>query len=237
MPHILQRIGAGIIRFAGWTALLLFLAAWLGLPWPVYRWLNSDGLASPRPDPDVIVMMGGGGIPSESGLTRAWQTAEEAHRYPSARVMVAMPFEPGESATNRGAVVRELILRGVPEHRLDQEGAGRHTREQAGLVRAMLGARADAQAILIVTSPEHLRRSVLAFRKAGFDTVMGQGVEYQRLEAAVEITEPASPGISPGNWVGGSLMLRYRIWDNLILEIKVLRELAALAYYRAQGWI
>ncbi len=237
MSLLFQRAGRGLIRTFGWTALGLFLAAWLGLPWPVYRWLSGDGRALPRPDPDVIVMMGGGGIPSESGLTRAWQAAVEARRHPAARVIVAMPYEPGEGATNRGAVQRELILRGVPEHRLDQEGAGRHTREQAVRVRAMLGPGGETGVVMIVTSPEHVRRSVLAFRRAEFRNVVGRGVEYQALEAELDYGGAGRSALDPDAWIGGSLMLRYRIWDNLVLEIKVLRELAALVYYKARGWI
>lgn len=221
----------------GVLLLLALLSALLGLPWPVYRWLHTVDTGA-EGIPDVIVMMGGGGIPSESGLPRAWQTAREAARFPKARVLVAMPFEPGESATNRGSVLRELALRGVAESRMDQEGQGRNTREQAQRVRAMLDGREGSVRLLVVTSPEHVRRSVLAFRKAGFAQVRGRAVQYQPLKADLVYGDP--PGVknlSSDSLVGHSLMLRYTFWDNLLLEIKVARELTALAYYKAKGWI
>lgn len=227
----------GALQALGAVMALAILAALLGLPWPVYRWLYEVD-AGVDGAPDVIVMMGGGGIPSESGLTRAWQTAREAARFPKARVVVAMPFEPGEGGTNRSAVVRELMLRGVSEARLEQEGQGRHTREQALRLRAMLEGRQDQVRVLVVTSPEHVRRSVLAFRKAGLAKVRGRPVLQQELKADLVYGEkPSLKDLKSDSLIGHSLMLRYRFWDNLLLEIKVARELAALAYYKAKGWI
>lgn len=237
VPNWLSCLFQWSLRLCGWAFIIVILAALSGLPWPVYHWLSEVG-GEPPGTPDVIVMMGGGGIPSESGLTRAWQTAREAARFPKARVIVAMPYEEGESATNRSAVQRELILRGVSESRLSQEGEGRHTREQAEFVRKIFEEREDRTRLLIVTSPEHVRRSVLAFRKAGFAHVRGRGALNQSITAdltyreTVELLQKPSSSI-----VGRSLTLRYRFWDNLIIEAKVARELTALVYYKVKGWI
>ncbi|HMP76472.1 MAG TPA: YdcF family protein [Kiritimatiellia bacterium] len=236
-PSLLRRLNNAIVLIAGYVFIFLLLAALLGLPWKAYNWLSMSGEVH-EGTPDVIVLMGGGGIPSESGLTRAWQTAREAARYPKARVIVAMPYEEGEGPAKRGAVQTELILRGVSESRLDQEGKGRHTREQAELVHAMLKGQADKTRVMVVTSPEHVRRSVLAFRKAGFVHVRGRAVFSQELQADLAYGgEPKLEKPSAEALVGNSMMLRYRLWDNLLLEIKVTRELVALAYYRLKGWI
>lgn len=237
MKAFLARMFRGVLQTAGAVFILLLLAAVLGLPWPVYRWLG-DVKTEVEGTPDVIVMMGGGGIPSESGLVRSWQTAREAARYPKARVLVAMPYEPGEGATNRSAIQRELILRGVAEHRLDQEGQGRHTHEQAVRVREMLDGREDKLRLMIVTSPEHVRRSVRSFQKAGFVHVRGRAGWSESIEA--DLTYGAEPSVtkpSASDWVGHSMTLRYRLWDNLGLMIRVSRELTALAYYKVKGWI
>lgn len=236
-PNWLARQFQVFLKCCGVVSLCAILAALLGLPWPVYNWLSLVG-SDAEGTPDLIVMMGGGGIPSESGLTRTWQTAHEAARFPKARVLVAMPYEPGENATNRSAVQQELILRGISEYRISQEGEGRYTREQALLVRKMCEGREDKIRLLIVTSPEHVRRSVLAFRKAGFANVRGRGVLNQELKAELlygEEFDPFKP--SADSVVGHNLTLRYRFWDNLVIEVKVARELAALVYYKAKGWI
>ena len=236
-PSLWRRLTRAVVQAAGYTFLFLLAFALLGLPWPVYNWLAMARDVH-EGTPDVIVMMGGGGIPSESGLTRTWQAAREAARYPKARVIVAMPYEEGEGPSNRSAIQRELILRGVAESRLDQEGRGRHTREQAVLVHEMFKGQADKVRVMVVTSPDHVRRSVLAFRKAGFDHVRGRAVFSQELQADLAYGgEPKLDKPSADALIGNSMMLRYRIWDNLQLEVKIARELVALAYYRVKGWI
>ncbi len=233
----MKRVIDAIVRFVGWTTIFLLMAALLGLPWKVYGWLGRD-IGGYEGAPDVIVMMGGGGIPSESGLMRTWQTAREATRFPRARVLVAHPIEEGESDKSPNPIVKELVLRGVSESRIFREGKGRHTREQADRARELLDGMEDRVRLLIVTSPEHMRRSLLSFKKAGFTHVRGRAVMPQAIEADLsyggeaDATKPSAESL-----VGHSLMLRYRLWDNLGLTIRVSRELAALAYYRAKGWI
>jgi uncharacterized SAM-binding protein YcdF (DUF218 family) len=233
----MKRFLNAIVRLAGWTFILIMLSALLGLPWKVYGWLARD-IGGFEGAPDVIVMMGGGGIPSESGLMRTWQTAREAARFPRARVLVAHPIEEGESDENPNPIVRELVMRGVAESRIFREGKGRHTREQADRVRELLDGMEDRVRLLIVTSPEHMRRSVLSFKKAGFIHVRGRAVMPQPVEANLAYGgEQDGKKPSAESIVGRSLMLRYRIWDNLGLTVRVSRELVALAYYRAKGWI
>lgn len=231
-----RRWWSGFLMACGAGLLLFVLVALLGLPWPVYAWLGRN--PSPlKGDPDYIVMMGGGGVPSESGLMRCYQTALMAGQYPRAHVIVAMPLEAGEDDEHPSTVVRELMLRGVVIERITQEGRGRHTREQAVRVRELTKRSGREPVVLLVTSPEHMRRSCLSFRKAGFTSVHGSSVFGQNLEADLNYDASASGGRRIVPNVGGSLMLRYRFWDNLIVEIKVLRELTALFYYQVKGWI
>lgn len=226
-----------VLRLFGALFLIVLISAVLGVPWKIYGWLGRD-IGAFEGAPDVIVMMGGGGIPSESGLMRTWQTAREAARYPKARILVAHPMEEGESEDNPNPIVKELMMRGIPASRIFREGKGRHTREQADRARELLDGMEDRVRLLIVTSPDHLRRSILSFQKAGFKYVRGRGVAPQEINA--DLSYGAEPDIrrpSAESIVGHSLMLRYRIWDNLGLTVRVTRELMALAYYRAKGWI
>lgn len=233
----MKRVFDFLLRLLGAFFLLVLITAAVGLPWKIYRWLGKD-LSSYEGAPDVIVMMGGGGIPSESGLMRSWQTAREAMRFPRARIVVAHPFEIGENEQNPNPVVKELILRGVSEKRILREGRGRHTREQAVQIRQMFDGSHDRLRLLIVTSPEHMRRSILAFKKAGFPHVRGRSVEPKAVEANLEYSPPDSAPTAPlGKAVGHSLTLRYQFWDNLGLSVRVTRELVALAYYKLNGWI
>lgn len=233
----MKRFLDSILRFLGVVFLVVLISAVLGLPWKIYGWLGRD-IGGFEGAPDVIVMMGGGGIPSESGLMRTWQTAREAMRYPKARILVAHPIEEGENDKNPNPIVKELILRGVPESRIFREGKGRHTREQADRARELLDGMEDRVRLMIVTSPDHLRRSILSFQKAGFKHVRGRGVAPQEIVADLAYGErPESRIPSAEAIIGHSMTLRYRIWDNLGLTVRVTRELVALAYYRAKGWI
>lgn len=231
--NLIHRMGrrlAGLaIHVLGMLALLMLVLAFTPVPGWALAWLGRDGRTG-EPDPGVIVMMGGGGVPSESGLMRCYETAVQARLFPKARVILAMPFEPGETNGRPGAVQRELMVRGVEAGRIRQEGQGRHTREQAVQVWDMVGGK-HPPAVLVVSSPEHVRRSVLAFRRAGFPDVAGAGTRSQALEADLSLSGGGLP--NPAE----TTLVRYRVWENLIVQIRVLREGVALAYYWIKGWI
>jgi uncharacterized SAM-binding protein YcdF (DUF218 family) len=231
LPYRLVRTSLRmLIQLLGLVTLLMLVLALTPLPWKAYGWLSRAG-EKLVDSPDVIVMMGGGGIPSESGLSRCYEVAVQARRHPKARVVVAMPLEP-EETNGLSRVLGELAFRGVERSRLGQEGRGRHTREQALEVWKMLDGAHRQPSVMVVSSPEHIRRSAKAFRKAGFKKVGGAAAFGQALKANVTLPhEGALP--DPAQ----SVLFRYRFWDNLMVQVRVLREFTALAYYRAKGWI
>ncbi len=220
----------GVVQVLGVTALILVVLALTPLPGMAFVWLAH---ADPRWEgtPEVLVMMGGGGIPSETGLTRCYEVGVQAHRYPKARVVVAMPFEPDET-NGPSRVVAELMVRGVERDRITQAGEGRHSREQALEIWKLLDGARRQPSVTIVSSPDHIRRSVLAFRKAGFKKVGGAPAFGQALRANLELPREGQVP-DPARTV----LFRYRFWASLIIEVRVLREGAALAYYRVRGWI
>ena len=90
--------------------------------------------------------------------------------------------------------------------------------------------------LLVVTSPEHLRRTIKCFNKAGFQQVRGMAayegtvdfnlsLENQRLKGREDV-----PNVESTN-------LRYTFWNYLKLEIDTYREYFALLYYKIKGWI
>jgi uncharacterized SAM-binding protein YcdF (DUF218 family) len=232
-----------LLALAGLGAVLLVVLAFTPYPWRVYMWLNAR---EPLPDrePDFIVVLGGGGIPSETGLMRTYAAADEARRHGGARVIVALPRDGVGADSSLGRMLRELEMRGVGRDRFLEEDSGRNTREQALNVRALLRkeggpwGRPEEPFLLIVTSPDHMRRAVLSFRKAGFAVVRGAGAFGTSVNADLtfDVAEMgATPPAVPD--VGDSMALRYVVWGNLSLEGKIARELAALGYYKAMGWI
>ena len=68
-------------------------------------------------------------------------------------------------------VATELINRGIHENRILFEQHGTNTRSQALNLRLFHGRLLVRSSLLIVSSPEHMRRSILSFRKAGFKEI------------------------------------------------------------------
>jgi len=215
---------------------VLFLAL-TDLPWDWYRWMAMSESGVKQSHPNVIVLMGGGGIPSESGLTRSWKAAEAAHLFDGARVIVAMPREDNESETY--GIEHELRLRGIDRMRIGREPLGRNTREQALEVYKLLSQSGNAASntIGLVTSPEHMRRTWRSFERAGFTHLMSIPSWSEAITADLNYQESDLGNKSLGGSVGGNMIVRYRFWDNLGIFVRCTRETAALVYYRLLGWI
>lgn len=177
-------------------------------------------------------------MPSRSGLIRCWHAGMASDFFDSALVILALP---GDTVTVPGDLSRmfdELVRQGIDPGRILTEPRGANTRAQALNVRKMTAACKPVCEILLVTSPEHMRRSVLSFRKAGFDSVNGWPAFDRALEGNLSFNDDQLGG--KGRWVpgiGDNIKIRYRFWDYLQYEIMIMRELSALGYYRLKGWI
>ena len=90
--------------------------------------------------------------------------------------------------------------------------------------------------ILVVTSPEHLRRTVKSFNKAGFQEVRGVAAYEGTVNFNLSIKKQELKGNEDIPSVE-STKLRYTFWNYLKLEIDTYREYFALFYYRIKGWI
>lgn len=208
--------------------------AFFGIPRALNAWLRCDHVQK-RANPEHIVILGGSGIPSSMSLMRAYYGAQCALAHPEARCIVALPAH-NDSAENSATRMRdELVIRGVPLDSVQLEPRGMSTHEQAVHVARMVGPAGLQSPIVLVTSPYHMRRAYLCFRKAGFTDIgvlpahsVGSEADYQR---AVQ----AWSGFGD---VRSSLgHLRYGFWSNLTAEIWVVRELIGLTAYKIRGWI
>jgi uncharacterized SAM-binding protein YcdF (DUF218 family) len=203
---------------------LLFVAQLVlgvvGLPHDFTVWLKGGDSAVLR-DVRYVVVLGGAGIPSESGLIRTYHAAAYAAAKTGVTCVVALPCDTDPAQGSVGRMRDELVMRGVPARTVRMEYRGRNTHEQAVRIRELLGQQALDAGVVVVTSPAHMRRALLCFRKAGFRNVQALPADNADVEADVG---------AHGAW-------RYAFWNNLIAEIQVLRELVALAQYKLRGWI
>ena len=219
---------AGALRFFGRTLVRISATLFLlqiALATPLLDGTIESWLKVPDADsigiPEYIVILGGGSIPSDTGLMRTYYGATHSIAFPEATIIVALPADEDPETSSVGRMKDELVLRGVPASSILMETKGRNTHEQAEGIRAMLGPGAIDTTVHIVTERSHLRRSVLCFRKAGFSHVFGICTHNTGAEADV----------------GAGTFLRYTLWTNLQLQIRVLREMIATGVYKLRGWI
>jgi len=231
---VFLRILRNIVSVVGIFFLLCVVLALTEKPFWGYYWLGTSKTEM-KWKPEVIIVLGGGGMPSQSNLMRAWYTANAARSFPGAKVILSIPGDISDSLSTPRLMKKELILRKVCAENISFENQGTNTRAQALNCTKMISSNVP---VLLVTSPEHMRRSVLCFRKAGFQKVNGLPAFENALEADLKFDDDKLGGnktMVPD--VGENINARYQLWNHLKYEILIAREITALAYYKLRGWI
>jgi len=238
----------------GSFAALMIILAFTTAPFWIWYGFSTKYAGINRP-PDYIVVLGGGGMPSESGLIRCWYAAKTARQFPNARVIISLPGDTSDIRSSVNQMKNELILRGVDQARIILEAEGTNTRAQSQQVWKMIDRLKESTkyevrstnipsypltiipAILIVTSPEHLTRAVLTFKRAGFNKVDGVPAFEIVIESDITFNDAILGGRKWIPGVGGNLSLRYQFWTQLRYEGMMFREFLAMVYYKMKGWI
>jgi len=132
-----------------------------------------------RGPPDGIVTLGGaispnvsaarGNVALEEAAERLTVTAELAHRYPNARIILsggsaALMFDEEIEAI---FAVRQLEALGIAHERITAEGQSRNTIENAVFSQLVANPK-PGERWLLVTSASHMPRAMASFRAAGF---------------------------------------------------------------------
>jgi uncharacterized SAM-binding protein YcdF (DUF218 family) len=216
-------------------SLFMFVFAFTTGPFWVYYWMGTSR-AGITAVPDHIVLLGGGGMPSESGLIRCYHAAEVAASFPEAKVILSLPGDPEDSSSSICMMRHELLIREVDSSRIVLESDATNTRAQAmNIFTENKGIQYDN--VVIVTSPEHLYRAVKTFERAGFSHVDGFPAFEEAIEADLFFDGEKLGGRKYIPEIGGTVQLRYQFWNHLKYEILILREFTAIAYYKIKGWI
>ena len=212
--RLLRVIPAGIAFGLQLFASLFRMPSWLT------DWLTNAGDALPD-SPRVIAVLGGDGIPSETGLMRTYYAAQFGASCPDARFIVSLPAHQDPETSSVGKMRDELVMRGIPAAAVQLEYKALNTHEQAVAIAEMVGPDSLGAPVVVVTSPFHIRRTLLCFRRAGFTDVHGL--------AARNINAEADMGVG--------VRMRYGFWDALETETHFTREVVAMLYYKLRGWI
>jgi uncharacterized SAM-binding protein YcdF (DUF218 family) len=220
----------GAMGILGLLFFVLIVLSFTDVPYYAYYYLSLPQEKLER-KPDLIVVLGGSGMPSPDGLIRTYYAAEAANRFKEAAVIIALPYNENDSLKQLKLMAHELILRGVDSLRIRYEPFGFNTHSQATNIAQRYKNEIQHVALLMVTSPEHMYRSVNTFRKAGFPMVAGLAA-FERPPDETGINDKA-----PGSDTRvKNLSLRYNMWSYLNYEVLVLREYFAIIYYKLKGW-
>lgn len=220
-------ISLGIVFF------IMIILSFTSLPFWMYYYLGVTHNVL-KENPDYIVVLGGGGIPSESGLMRTYKAVEASKKYPKAKIIVALPGEIEDSISSINLMRHEIIKRGVDSLKILLEPKGKNTRMQALEIAKMINFNST---VLIVTSPDHMYRATKVFIKAGLVKTGGEPAFEKAIESALEYNDDELGGNKYILDVGNNTQFRYQFWNHLKYQIIVYREYFAIAYYKIKGWI
>jgi len=230
---------------------LMIVLAFTSAPFWTWYSLSTKNSGIHRP-PEYIILLGGGGMPSESGLIRCWYAAKAANYFTRTKVIVALPGDTADSQSSINGMKQELIQRGIAGERIILEDSGTNTRAQAMQIFRIItgnnsplsppplrerGTGGEAASLLIVTSPEHLYRAVLTFKKAGFIKVDGLPAFEVAIESDITFIAGKLGGRKLIPDIGQNITIRYQFWTQVHYEELIIRELFALGYYKLKGWI
>lgn len=199
---------------SGLTLFLLIFSCFTNIPSTFYKTLKKGPHESSL-TPEYIVVLGGGGIPSESGLMRTYAAATLNNKYPHATFIVCLPTDEDSELSHTALMKKELVMRGVAPSRVLMETKGRNTYEESAEVFSMVG----NKPVMIVSSNYHIKRSVMCFQKAGFSEVCSYFNKDGHIDADM----------------GKFLTLRYGFWQNLNKWVWVFREYTAIIIYKVLG--
>jgi uncharacterized SAM-binding protein YcdF (DUF218 family) len=231
------KIIRSIVLGLGIIFLVVLFLSFTTLPFWGYYWLGTSQ-SKIIEKPDYIVLLGGGGMPSESSLMRAFFVHRAAVESPESLIIISIPGNSKDSTSTARQVAAELISKGIDRRRILYEQEGTNTRSEALNLIQFNSEKLTGKSILLVTSPEHMRRAVLVFRKAGFTRVSALPAFENAIEANLFFEDDKLGGnkvLVPD--IGGNMEVRYQFWNHLKYEILIAREFTALAYYRLRGWI
>ncbi len=229
---IIRRFAKVFFVIVGVVFTLMLALSFTERPFWIYYWLGVSQSKIEK-SPDYIVVMGGGGMPSGEGMMRCLYAAAAADSFPQARLIIALPADTSHlSESDIYKMFKELVFRGVDSARISFETNGTNTFTQARNIAVNLG---KNNSILVITSPEYMRRSILTFKKAGIEFVGGLPAFETALNFDLLLTkeERKQKYTKPERQVS----LRYNIWNYLKLEIVIIREFTALGYYKVRGYI
>lgn len=227
-----KKLTRNLFMGLGIVFLIQLLLSFTTLPfWMYYNLGANEGKFCGNPD--YIIVLGGGGMPSESGLMRTYQAAKISKQFLNAAIIIALPGDTLDHESSVYLMRQELCIRGVDSLRVYYENVGTNTRMQALNIAKKIS---HESKVIIVTSPDHMFRACKSFQKAGLKYSCGKPAYEQAIEASLDLTDD----LGGNNYlasIGKSKQFRYQFWNHIKYQNLVYREYMAITYYKIRGWI
>lgn len=189
---------------------------------------NPDGVEFTEDfKPEAVVMFGGAGMPSPDNLMRLYHTSMWANHFDVPVILVHPEDSVCQSEMSR-------VLRQDRIERIDFMTEGTNTRSQSLELKDSYPELLNSP-LLVVTSTEHVNRTIKCLKKVGFTNVIGMPAQ----EATVDFNLSLENQKLGGNKIPSveNTNMRYTFYNYLKLEITCVREYIALLYYRIKNWI
>jgi uncharacterized SAM-binding protein YcdF (DUF218 family) len=138
-----------ILATFGGLAILGLVLSFTPLPFHWHRWLGEVEVEQKQTsfNPEKIIMLGGGGMPSESNLMRLYYISMLAEAYPKSMVVIAHPHDSAVTASMRN----HLTKLGVDSMRISFSHGGTNTRAQVLALKEFPGMRAETRFFLVTS--------------------------------------------------------------------------------------
>ncbi len=232
--QILLRLFKIFVFALGITFLMMIILSFTDYPYLVYHWLGTHN-SEITETPDYIVVMGAGGMPGPEGLMRCHFAALSAEEFQDAKVLVALPSDDDNfQDSDTYQMFKEINIKGIDSTRFIFETKGTNTYFQAMEIYKLLKGKPNKN-LLIVTSPEHMHRCILSFKKCGFEHVAGySSFEHSYDENLLLTKKERSKKMQD---INRNVNLRYNMWNYLKYEIIIMREMFAIGWYKINGYI
>tara|TARA_R110002049_G_scaffold305714_4_gene503063 strand:+ start:2965 stop:3651 length:687 start_codon:yes stop_codon:yes gene_type:complete len=208
--------------------LLAIILSFTSIPYKAYHHLAATDVELPEP-PTTIIVLSGVGMPSPDALIKLYFARKVGEQFPKSTIYIALPEKNVlDSLSPIQLMKNELILNKIDSKRIFLSPKGHNTFTQLSELSKVIS---TSESILIVTSPEHMLRSILTMKKLGYNKVGGLPTfEEPSEEVLLQSRKAKKTEVD-------NLNLRYNMWSYLQYEIKVVREYFALTYYWLKGWI
>lgn len=207
------------------------IIAFTSLPYDLHHWLGGNN-SNTNFSPNKILVLGGGGMPSESNLIRLYYAVKYSERFPDAKIIVAHPIDTLVAKKMR----TYLIENGIDSLNISLMLKGTNTREQAmEFINFQPGV--ENGNLAIITSPENMYRTLSVFKKLNYKNIEGISAYENAMFVDLKYSHKKLGGKLLIPDVSENLGLRYNFWNYFKLEITCLRELTAIFYYKINGWI